>query len=120
MYTIYITHNKVLLKLVIQSGIKVSKFYKTTNLNCSLYSVYFVLQVKTKDGGWQYARHANATYHSNKQRLDFFRRRKWRRKLNCITPGQAAVFYILRDRDKRKRDRQVCCSSSFSIINLEI
>ena len=110
MYTIYITHNKELLKLVIQSGIKVSKFYKTTNLNCSLYSVYFVLQVKTKDGGWQYARHANATYHSNKQRLDFFRRRKWRRKLNCITPGQAAVFYILRDRDKRKRDRQVCCS----------
>ena len=52
--------------------------------------------------GWMYARHANASYHANKQKLDFFRRRKWRRPLKCVIQGHPAVFRLIRDRDRSK------------------
>ncbi len=49
-----------------------------------------------------YARHANASYHTNKQKLDFFRRRKWRRPLKCVVQGHPAIFRLIRDRDRKK------------------
>ena len=62
-------------------------------------------EVQLKDGGWQYARHANSSFHTEKQMLDFFKRRKWYRSLRCMEVEHPAVFYISRKRDKKKKDK---------------
>jgi hypothetical protein len=53
--------------------------------------------------GWSYARNPRSSYHKEKHKLDFFRRRKWIRLLTCEEIGRPAVFYIVRKRDKKKR-----------------
>ena len=61
-----------------------------------------------------YARHPSSSYHSRKGTLDFFRRRRWHRSLTCEEIGRPAVFYILRKRDKRKRDKMRKVNISFA------
>ena len=74
-------------------------------------------KVPLKDGGWQYARHANSSFHTGMQMLDFFRRRKWYRSLRCVEVGHPAVFYILRKRDKKKKETKARKVMITSLIN---
>ena len=74
-------------------------------------------KVPLKDEGWQYACHANSSFHTGKQMLDFFRRRKWYRSLRCVEVGHPAVFYILRKRDKKKMETKARKVIVTSLIN---